>query len=337
MRFSFFFLLTSFSFLNSFSQNKKPDEFTFSKFHKKQLSIKTSGKPDLNVTTAGNIEILDWRADSTSIGFQGKVYFTIADIRTFFKNQLLSLIDFKKESNLAEDKVVVCLNKLWVTQNLMQTHNDWKEEIIWKVNCFKRVNDKFTYICQLDTIIENNNPRFRTHDLISLCLQLSAEKIKSALEQPGKPEPYTDLQQVKYHFDDIPILNDIQKKKGLYMTYEQFLNNAPDDADFEIERDKLTDALFVINSSGTYELIRNVWGYCDGQNMYIKSGEKYFQLCRVNNTFYFYGAKNIKKSVRSDPGTASLLNLATNTDRKITKYYLPYYAFQLDLTDGNFY
>ena len=219
----------------------------------------------------------------------------------------------------------------------MQTNRDWKDEITWKVNCFKRVKDKFTYLCQLDTIIENNNRRFRASDLIPLCLQLSAEKIKSVLVQPGKPETYLDLQQFKNPFDDIPILNDVQKKKGLYMTYEQFLNNAPSTANFEIKKDKLTDALFVINSSGTYELTRKVWGYCDGENMFIKSGEKYFQLCRVNNTFYFYGAKKIRKSVFNDPGTASLLNLATNTNRKITKYSLPYFAFQLDITDGNFY
>ena len=139
MRFFFLYLLTSIFYFHTFSQNKKTEEFNFSNFHKKELSIKTSGKKDFAAMIPGNIQVLDWRADSNSIGFRGKDYFTIADIRSAFKNQLLSLIDFKKDSNLAEDKVVVCINKLWITQNLMQTNRDWKDEIIWKVNCFKRV------------------------------------------------------------------------------------------------------------------------------------------------------------------------------------------------------
>lgn len=337
MRFFFFYLLASIAFLNSYSQNKKLDEFNFSKFHKKQFSIKTSGKVDFAMTTPDHIRIIDWRADTTSIGFRTNDYFTIPDISTAFKNQLLSLIDFKKDSNLAASNVVVCLQKIWITHHLKRVNNNWQEGIIWKVDCFKKVGDSFTYLCRLDTTIENTTARLSPFDLVPLCLQSTAEKIDSALHQPDQSDQYADLNQFKNHFNDIPILQDGQKNKGLYLTYQQFLNNTPSVADFKIEKEKFTDGLFVINSSGTYELIRNVWGYCDGQNMYIKSGEKYFQLCRVNNTFYFYGAKNVNKSVHNDPGTASLFNLATNSDRKITKYYISYYPFQLDIVDGNFY
>jgi hypothetical protein len=337
MRFLFFYLLTSSAFLHSYAQNKNLNEFNFSKFHKKQFSIRASGKADFAMTTSDHIQIIDWRSDTTSIGFRTNDYFTIPDIRTAFKNQLLSLIDFNKDSNLKASNVVVCLQKIWITHHLTKVNNNWQAGIIWKVDCFKKVGDTFNYLCRLDTTIENTNTRFSPYDLVPLCLQLSAEKIESALHRRDQSDQYADINQFKNHFNDIPILQDVQKKKGLYLTYQQFLNNTPSAVDFKIEKEKFTDGLFVINSSGTYELIRNVWGYCDGQNMYIKSGEKYFQLCRVNNTFYFYGAKTIKKSVQNDLGTASLLNLATNSDRKITKYYITYYPFQLDITDGNFY
>lgn len=148
---------------------------------------------------------------------------------------------------------------------------------------------------------------------------------------------YVDLNQFKINYQKIPVLQKGQKKRGLYLTYEQFLNDTPTPANFEVERDKLSDALFVKNSKGNYELVRNLWGYCDGENRYIKSGEKYFQLCRYNNTFYFYGAKYIQKFVSEDIGTASVLNVVTNTNRKITKYTLNYYPFQLEIMDGKFY
>ena len=262
----------------------------------------------------------------------------IPHLKIALENQLLFLIDFKRDSNPAGSKLLVCLHKLWLTQHLTEANDGWKSGIIWKVDCFQKVGEKFSYLCALDTAIEGGkNIRFNAGELIPLCLQLSAEKIESALNRQDNPYQSGDLNQFKKHFNDIPILNDIQKKKGLYLTYQQFLNNTPAVAEFEIERDKLTDALFAHNSKGSYELIRNVWGYCDGYNMYIKSGEKYFQLCRVDNTFYFYGAEDIRKSAYSDPGTASLLNVATNSNRKITKYYLSYYPFQLDIESGNFY
>lgn len=337
MRFLIFHLLTVLSFLPSFSQNKKADEFNFSKFDKKHLSIKTSGKIDFAAMKPDNIEVLDWRPDTTSIGFQRNNYLTVPDIKTTFKNNLLSLIDFKKDSNLDGSKVIVCLNKLWITHHLTLANNNWKSGIIWKAGCFKKVGGNFTRLCDLDTIIENDNAKFSAQDLILLCLRSSAEKINSALHQPGRSDQFADLNSFKDDFTKIPILLDDQKKKGLYMTYEQFLKNTPSTADFEIEKNKFSDGLFVINSSGANELVRNVWGYCDGQNMYIKSGEKYFQLCRVNNTFYIYGAKNLKKVVYNDIGTASLLNLATNTNRKITSFYISHLPFQLDITNGNLY
>ncbi len=334
MRIFFLYLLTFIFYFHSFSQNKNTDEFNFSKFYKKQLSLKTSGKKDLAVIASDNIQVLDCRTDTTSIGFQRKDYFTIYDIKTVFKNQLLSLIDFKKDSNLSGSQVVVCLEKIWVTHHLTEVDNEWKPGIIWKIDCFRKADNIFTYLCGLDTTMETKDARYSPFDLVPLCLQLSADKIELSLHQPARPDQYADLNQFKYHFEDIPILRDVRKKKGLYMNYEQFLNNTPSAADFEVEKDKLTDGLFVINSKGAYELVRNIWGYCDGQNMFIKSAEKYFQLCKVNNTFYFNGAKHIKKTIHSDFGTDAF---NPSVYRKITKYSLPSYPFQLDISNGDFY
>ena len=259
MRFLIFYLLTFLSFLPSFSQNKKTDEFSFSNFNKKKLSIKTSGKINFAAMQADNIEVLDWRPDTVSIGFERKNYLTIPDIRTAFKNNLQSLIDFKQDSNSAGSKVIVCLHKLWLTQHLVHVNNYWKSGIIWKVDCFKQVSGTFTRLCQLDTIIENNYGSFSPRDLILLCLKESAQKINSALRQSGTTDQFVDLNLLKDEITNLPVLQDEQKKRGLYRTYDQFLTNTPSNVDFEIEKDKLTDGLFVVNSGGTNELVRNIW------------------------------------------------------------------------------
>jgi len=335
-----FCLLTSFFFLNSYSQIKNPEAFNFSKYYKKNVHVAPRRKNNFIQSKRGNIVVLDWRADTTAIGFKERDYFTIPDIREEFKKYLGALIHLENDSNSGCREIVACLKKLWFTQNMWQADNRSDGGIIWEADFFEKENDKFIYLCQLDTtIIGNHSERFQLNAprLISLCLQSSAEKINSSLHQLREPGKFVDIDNFKNKFSEIPILLDHHKKKGLYMNYEDFLNNTPSAANFEIDKDKYTDALFVTNAGGQSQLIRNVWGYCDGENMYIKSGEKYFQLCRVNNTFYFYGARDIKKYVYSDPGTARLLNVTTNTNRKITKYYLSYHPYRMDIFTGNFY
>lgn len=337
IRFLFIYLLTSFSFLNSFSQKKNPDVFSFSKYHKRKLSIGNSKSPVKYDRQMRNLTVLDWREDTT-VGFMGNDYFVIPGIENSIKNKLLLEDEFKSGSRLASAKIILCLKKLWIARHLTEENNHWQGGIIWKADCFEKVNDTFVYLSGVDTVIKgSSNTRFIAKKLIPFCLQLTTSKIKSAIEDPGKKKAYVDINQFRINYHKIPVLQKGQKKKGLYLTYEQFLNDTPTPADFEVERDKLSDAMFVKNSKGNYELVRNLWGYCDGENRYIKSGEKYFQLCRYNNTFYFYGAKYIQKFVSEDIGTASVLNVVTNTNRKITKYTLNYYPFQLEISDGKFY
>jgi len=335
MRLLFLYLLSVLFCFNSSAQKKNKDEFNYSGFYKKQLPLKIPGQKNPGFKESDHIQVIDWRADTTAVGFQSRVYYTIADIKTSFKNQLLSLINFDSDPDFSGSKVVVCLDQIWVTHHLAEEDNEWTPGIIWKIDCFKKNKEnQFTYLCSLDTAIETESAKFSPFDLVPVCLQLSAEKIKAALHKPAPSAQYSDPGQFKYHFDKIPILNAAQKNKGLYMTYEQFLDNSPSAADFEIDKNKLTDGLFVRNSKGTFELVRNIWGYCDGENMFIKSGEKYFQLSQVNNTFYFIGAKHIRKSVHNDLGT-DLFNPAAK--RKLTKFSLPSFPFQLDITNGDIY
>jgi hypothetical protein len=40
---------------------------------------------------------------------------------------------------------------------------------------------------------------------------------------------------------------------------------------------------------------RDVWGYCDGNKIFIKSGENFYLLVRVQNAFYFLGSKELMR------------------------------------------
>lgn len=340
MRIFFLSLSISLFFQCALSQKKTPDGFNFSKYHERTLSLQKSSVSKNTLAEPVNLQVLDLRADSTSIGFDRQSYFTVPSMCKQIRNSLASQIDLKNEFALKEEQeIIVCIKKLWITSHLKYMDGYWKGGILWKIDCFKKNDGNYSYLCQLDTIIEKSNEKFQQDalDLISICLHASADKIYSALHKFDEPGEFVDFNQINSRSDNVSILDDQHINKGIYRTYDQFLNNSPSDEHFEIEKDKFTDALYTTNSAGAFELEKKVWGYCDGEKMYVKSGQKYFQLYRVNNAFYIYGSKNIDKNVEFDVLRTNLIKVATDSGPKITYYTISYFPLQLDISNGNIY
>ncbi|MBL0146188.1 MAG: hypothetical protein IPP48_10825 [Chitinophagaceae bacterium] len=82
---------------------------------------------------------------------------------------------------------------------------------------------------------------------------------------------------------------------------------------------------------------KNAWGFCDGINLFINSGDKYSKLLRQQNTFYFAGIKSVKKQIKHDLLYTSLLNLATNTGRKKSSFKVVKKYYQIDMETGEVY
>ena len=97
---------------------------------------------------------------------------------------------------------------------------------------------------------------------------------------------------------DKPILKQPEFERGVYLSFAEFLNNKPSISHFVVKKDKLADVIYIpVSGRAGDELtaVREVWGYCDGKNLFIKSGENYFLLVRVQNAFYFMGSKELMK------------------------------------------
>lgn len=98
-------------------------------------------------------------------------------------------------------------------------------------------------------------------------------------------------QQVQQHNSKLLtflILTGEKKQRGLYLSYADFLNNKTTPLEFEVEFGKLTDQLYVLDK-GSKRLYTDLWGYCDGEKLFIKMGFNYCELVRQGNTFEFLG------------------------------------------------
>ncbi|MEP7278004.1 MAG: hypothetical protein ABI813_05125, partial [Bacteroidota bacterium] len=140
---------------------------------------------------------------------------------------------------------------------------------------------------------------------------------------------------------NIPALTDTVLRAGVYLDFDEFKNNNPSLGDFMLQKDRLTDILYVRHPDGSEFVARNVWGYCDGSHAYVQAGDNFFLLQRMENAFYIFGAKKISRNETATSGAAAYQG-------KDNGFAAPYYytrsgaaiqlePFQLDWYSGNLY
>jgi hypothetical protein len=138
------------------------------------------------------------------------------------------------------------------------------------------------------------------------------------------------LQEVSKYYADrfqIPVLHQ-DLKKGIYNSYENFKNNTPLVTAFKFDRDRHTDELYII-SNGEQQILKDYWGFFDGERLFIKTGFSAYPARREMNSFYIFGAKHLKNKIGSAmrPGDLSRMNRMIRYERLL----------QLDMDKGEFY
>lgn len=87
---------------------------------------------------------------------------------------------------------------------------------------------------------------------------------------------------------------------GVYLTFEEFKNNKPSIKEYQVIKKENTEVLYVKDENGNDYLIRKIWGFSDGRNVYVKSADMYFRLEKFNHNFYTFAAKKISTTFHLD-------------------------------------
>lgn len=132
-----------------------------------------------------------------------------------------------------------------------------------------------------------------TDAIINSCDYLFSLNTPSIL----KKKKYTleQINQFNSKSFDHPILHTAKYKKGVYLTFTEFLNNDPSLDYTDINKNKYGDVLYLNDGNGKEYASNRFWGYSDGESPYIISGKNFFKLVRIQNTFEFYGIKNLRE------------------------------------------
>jgi hypothetical protein len=95
----------------------------------------------------------------------------------------------------------------------------------------------------------------------------SASRLTSAKEESSGWVRLEDIRRFNASRFNAPI-DDDRPSRGVYANFEEFRNNTPSIQNFEIRVEHHERVLYIQESGNTY-YSHEVWGYCDGKDIYV--------------------------------------------------------------------
>lgn len=279
----FYTLTTTTAFSQSNLENPETAGFKIIEFKMKEhadIAIKFPFK---------NIRVLDYRYDTSKIGFDTDLTFWNGKTKPYQKvivkdglsNSLEKYYNeyYKNSFSNSTISLLIVVRKLWLINatELFRTGDSYGKAVLnFPTIKFEYyfVDDKANYIPlkRIDSTF-NTHSRFGTSlnfALLSLIEAIDYNKFVSLLST-AKKKTAEEFERYNFSFFNKPILRDGNYKAGVFMNFAEFINNSPS---------KQLDDLKNIDS---------YWGYSDGKDIYIYYHHK--KLYKCGNTFQYFADK----------------------------------------------
>lgn len=311
MKFFFFFILFGLAYIARAQQNVIPDrnKIDFSRFRPHMVNL-AEVKTELNRSIPfkpANIIVLDYRFDSSSLGFINKKSGqkkklvlkngTCVGIEHFFK-KILQVQDPQSTSGV---ELVAVLQKLWLSDDLIVTDKNIKRiapmrsGMILQIGYFLKSGESYFPLYKFDTTIADIHPvKSKAGEYLVNALGKSIEKLRSIdvnnVIESGKGYRLADIENVYSSRFTLPVLLQ-DPKKGVYLSFEEFRKNQPSITEFSLRSDAKTDNIYYKDESGKEVLLRKLFAISDGKDFYIWSSDNLYRLYRSCNTFNLFGSR----------------------------------------------
>ena len=264
-----------------------------------------------------------------------------------------------KKNSLVKNKLLIVVKKFWLSSEADkisfengkrgQAMNGWDAGLLYKLEFYLERDSVFYPLYRADSIFTykerlNDFAGMRFVDNSGLFITSALKNSLNNLRNINPDEiinkrrklTYSDIKNKYSNKNETPVLKDAVFKKGVYKDFEEFKANAPFIKEYELRKGSVGDVLFIKEGDSEYP-VRSVWGFCDGKDIFINSGDKYSKLERKENTFYFFGIKGVVQKTKHIGGMSTGLNYAMNTGPKRTVYKLDIKYYQIDMETGEVY
>jgi hypothetical protein len=262
------------------------------------------------------------------------------------------------KNNTEKNKLLVVVKKMWLSPQIdkprfdesqYRTSNKWYAGVVCKLEFYLERDSVFYPLYKIDSsfvyddlLYDYAGLRFvdRGREFFIAALKTSLEKLPDIkfdeIIEKRKKLNIQDICKKNLQSRETPILQATVFNKGVYKTLEEFKNNSPSLKEYEFHKGPLGDILYVKEGIDEYP-VRNNYGYCDGTDIFINSGDKYSILIRQGRTFYFYGIKDVTRKSKIVFMKSSGFGYATNSGEKKSVYKKEFKYYELDMETGEVY
>ena len=271
----------------------------------------------LSLHNINAVFVVDARPDTVPIGFMQKhpLNHAFIELNKSVRQETEDFINdyFQFRKNDSPRVLVMVLKKMWLTDEL-DIQNDYLNDKIKdrkkeytsgikiKAEFYYKNDNDYYPLYRYDSVLRDSfnvtqNAPYYIHDAIVSSLS-KLSNIDGMLDNIGSKRKLS-WEEIRQHNDEafnIPILKDTNLQRGVYISFDEFKNNNPSEKNFEVRTDKMNDILYIKQQDGKEFVMRNDWGYCDGHKIFIRSVDNFFELQRLGNAYYIYGAKNINRA-----------------------------------------
>jgi len=257
-----------------------------------------------------NIIVIDNRFDTTKLGYkkESRKYEKL-NLENGLAGTMQQMIHSTLQANMdasSNSSLYIFVKHLWIQPT---TELEFAKQKLYDagmdndtsyVSCkatlesFILKDDLFYPLHRIDSsfLIEGKMDE-KSNYIVSLPFQLLINKLNEIdLSRNRKPVDYkTVIRHYKDRFSS-PRMQTDTMVRGVYKTYKDFLSNNISNPSFIIKYQKLGRHRFILDEE-EQELLHNIWGYYDGEKLFIKLGTSFYELIRENNSFEFVGSKNL--------------------------------------------
>lgn len=345
------------AYAGSFAQTKISTELSPSNKSRYKVIYPVAVRHDHpSLLPFSTIEIRDIRPDTTKLGFYRSTKDRHSYKYRFATNtadELTAFLTGHFRDNLtpgSNNHLVIYIKKLWLSEfdsaelNLHNTHvrNAW---LYLKAEIYLRSQDAYFPIYRFDSVVytrKNNSYTsggFITSTLLNGLQVLDRTDFAKIMHKRSLDQAGVDA------FNNLTVAIPALPKpvKGVYLSFNEFKNGQPSSTDFEVRFESLADIIYVKEADGNIYPKRNVWGFSDGETVFIRMGSNFFPLYNQEKTWEFYGTAAMEfRAPRMPiiPGAGLPLMVASAGVAEFSQYekrLVNLRAFQVDIENGKFY
>jgi hypothetical protein len=314
----FIYLLLLFMNVQVIAQ-KKQDKSSANKWFAHTLEASPKNKEyKVNLTQINGIQVQDRRFEKSSWGLiknRDIVYKIIPSGSMNIQKSMQQYLDTKFTYNVATpySLLAVIRHFCFSSERKKNDFEQYSKQPLWqagvsvKIDFYLQKNNLYypLYRFKEDYISNKKEPNENMNEILSDAIDLAFAKLietdKTNLNIGAKAISAEMIEAVNQQAFQLPILLTDTLKKGVYQNFEELKNNKPSIADYKIEKNKVLSKLIVEKDGQTFPA-KNIWGFCDGERIFIQCNNNFFELARQENSFFTMAAKNYSNKIRLNPG-----------------------------------